>query len=165
MIPCSVIPTERLRLQPASAGAARLLARGGDGGWTWLGGAPGTGTRDLAGIVERADEVGWHRPPWGLFVIVRDADGLAVGGSGFHGPPDAEGSVEVGYELVAQARGLGYATETLRALTAFAFTHPAVRAVTAGTYPENTASQQVLLRAGFGREGDLGGLHRYRVDR
>jgi RimJ/RimL family protein N-acetyltransferase len=165
VIPSSVIPTERLRLHPVPADAARLLAHGGDGGWSWLGGAPGSGTRDLAGIVERADEVGWHRPPWGLYVIVRSADGLAVGGTGFHGPPDAQGAVEVGYELDVRARGLGYATETLLALTAFAFTHPAVRTVTAATYPDNTASQQVLLRAGFDREGDAGGLRRYRVDR
>ena len=160
-----MIPTDRLRLLPASADDARQLTRGDGAGWNWLGGGPGSGTRDLAGIVERADEVGWHRPPWGLYVIVRSADGLAVGGTGFHGPPDALGSVEVGYELDALARGLGYATEALRALTAFAFGHPAVDSVTATTYPENTASQQVLQRAGFGREGDVGGLHRYRVDR
>jgi RimJ/RimL family protein N-acetyltransferase len=164
-----VIATERLRLHPATSDDARLLAHGGDGGWTWLGGAPGTGTRDLAGIVERADEVGWHRPPWGLYVIVRTEDDVAVGGTGFHGPPDARGSVEVGYELVPEARGLGYATETLLALAGFAFTHPAVRTVTAATHPENTASQGVLLRAGFTRQDDPNGwpdrLHRYRLDR
>ncbi len=160
-----VIPTERLRLHPASPADARQLAHGGDGGWRWLGGGPGSGTRDLAGIVERADDVGWHRPPWGLYVIVREADSVAVGGTGFHAPPDVQGSVEVGYELDPAARGFGYATETLLALAGFAFTHPAVRSVTATTYPENAASQRVLRRAGFTRRDDLDGLHRYRLDR
>jgi len=160
-----VIPTQRLRLHPASPECARQLAHGGDGGWTWLGDGPGTGTRDLAGIVERADDVGWHRPPWGLYVIVTVTDQVAIGGTGFHGPPDIHGSVEVGYELDPAARGLGYATETLLALAGFAFTHPAVRSVSATTYPENTASQSVLQRAGFTRQDDLDGLHRYRLDR
>jgi RimJ/RimL family protein N-acetyltransferase len=32
-------------------------------------------------------------------------------------------------------------------------------------FPENRASQQVLLRVGFTRGTDVDGLHRYRVDR
>ncbi len=98
-------------------------------------------------------------------MIVREADSVAVGGTGFHAPPDVQGSVEVGYELDPAARGFGYATETLLALAGFAFTHPAVRSVTATTYPENAASQRVLRRAGFTRRDDLDGLHRYRLDR
>ncbi|WP_042437184.1 GNAT family N-acetyltransferase [Streptacidiphilus albus] len=160
-----VIATERLRLHPASPDDARQLAYGLDAGWIWLGGGPGQGTRDLAGIVERAAEVGWHRPPWGLYVTVRAADGVAVGGAGYHGPPDLHGTVEIGYELAPEARGLGYATEVARALVAFAFTDPAVGTVTASTYPDNQASQRVLLRTGFNREPDLDGLLRYRLDR
>jgi RimJ/RimL family protein N-acetyltransferase len=160
-----VIPTTRLRLEPASAEAAGRLAYGGDGGWTWLGGGPEEGTRGMAGIVARAAEVGWHKPPWGLYVVVHPADGLAVGSVGFHGPPDADGTVEIGYDLVPQARGFGLATEAARALIAYAFTHPAVRGVLAVTRPDNTASQRVLLRAGFVRTPDQEGLRRYRVDR
>ncbi len=160
-----MIPTGRLRLEPAPAAAAEQLSHGGDGGWNWLGGGPQQGTRGMAGIVARAAEVGWHRPPWGLYVIVHPADGLAIGSVGFHGPPDTDGLVEIGYDLVPQARGFGLATEAVHALTSFAFTHPAVRGVLALTRPDNTASQRVLLRAGFVRAGDQDGLHRYRVDR
>ncbi|MHA6760100.1 GNAT family N-acetyltransferase [Streptacidiphilus sp. PAMC 29251] len=160
-----MISTGRLRLEPASAEAAGQLAYGGDGGWTWLGGGPEEGTRGMAGIVARAAEVGWHRPPWGLYVVVHPADGLAVGSVGFHGPPDANGAVEIGYDLVPQARGFGLATEAAQALTRYAFTHPAVRSVLAVTRPDNLPSQRVLLRAGFVRTPDLEGLRRYRVDR
>ena len=160
-----MISTRRLRLEPASATTAAQLAYGGDGGWTWLGGGPEEGTRGMAGMVSRAAEVGWHRPPWGLYVIVHPADGLAVGSVGFHGPPDTTGEVEIGYDLVPPARGFGLATEAARALTRYAFTHPAVRGVLALTRPDNTASQRVLLRAGFRRSTDVDGLRRYRVDR
>jgi RimJ/RimL family protein N-acetyltransferase len=160
-----VIATEHLQLHPVAPEEARKLACGSDGGWSWLGGGPGSGTRDLAGIVDRADQVGWHRPPWGLYVIVRSADGMAVGGAGFHGPPGSDGAVEVGYELAEDARGHGYATEALRALTVFAFAQPAARTVTASVSPGNDASEQVLLRVGFTRGADADGLRRYRVDR
>ncbi|MFC1429348.1 GNAT family N-acetyltransferase [Streptacidiphilus sp. N1-3] len=160
-----MINTARLRLEPVSTGAAGQLAYGGDGGWTWLGGGPEEGTRGMAGIVARAAEVGWHRPPWGLYVVVHPADGLAIGSVGFHGPPDPGGCVEIGYDLVPAARGFGLATEGVKALTAFAFTHPAVRSVLAVTRPDNTRSQRVLLRAGFVRGPDQEGLRRYRVDR
>ncbi|WP_160311115.1 GNAT family N-acetyltransferase [Streptacidiphilus anmyonensis] len=111
--------------------------------------APGPGVWELAGITARAAEVGWYMPPWGLYVIVRSADDRAIGGIGFHGPPSATGEVELGYELAPVARGAGYATEAVRALAALGLTHSEVRAVTARTAPANTASQAVLLRAGF----------------
>jgi RimJ/RimL family protein N-acetyltransferase len=104
---------------------------------------------ELAGITARAAEVGWYVPPWGLYVIVRSQDDQAIGGIGFHGPPTATGEVELGYELAPAARGAGYATEAVRALAALALEHADVRVVTARTAPPNTASQAVLLRAGF----------------
>ncbi|MEY9968636.1 RimJ/RimL family protein N-acetyltransferase [Streptacidiphilus sp. MAP12-16] len=164
-----MITTERLLLSPVDPGAAWELAYGQGGGWLWLGGGPGDGTRGLAGIVARAAEVGWHRPPWGLYVLVRRADAVAVGSTGFHGPPGGDGSVEIGYDLVPDARGLGFATEAVRALVGYAFTHPAVRTVRAVTAQDNSPSQRVLIRSGFTRSGldseDVDGLVRYRVDR
>ncbi|WP_160311559.1 GNAT family N-acetyltransferase [Streptacidiphilus melanogenes] len=120
-------------------------------GFEWVVEAPGPGVWELAGITARAAEVGWYVPPWGLFVIVRGADDQAIGGIGFHGPPTATGEVEIGYELAPTARGAGYATEAVRALAALALEHAEVGAVTARTAPSNSASQAVLLRAGFAR--------------
>src|SRR4051812_17515003 len=48
-------------------------------------------------------------PVFGLMMIRETRDGLAVGGIGFFGPPDADGAVEVGYGLVPAARGRGLA--------------------------------------------------------
>ncbi|MET8902931.1 GNAT family N-acetyltransferase [Streptomyces sp. NPDC004538] len=154
-----VIPAERLTLQGVTPAAATDLAAGGDGGFEWVGGGPFQGTRDAAGMLLKAYEGGVHRPEWGVFALVRREDGLAVGGMGFHGPPDEDGRVEIGYDLAAAARGHGYATEALRALSAWALAREEVTSVFATTEPANVASQAVITRAGFTRvAGDEGQL-------
>lgn len=146
-----VIPAERLTLQGVTPAAATDLAQGGDGGFAWVDGGPFQGTRDAAGMLVKAYETGVHRPVWGVFVLVRRADGRAVGGIGFHGVPDEKGRVEIGYDLAESARGNGYATEGLRALSAWALGREVVTSVRATTEPGNTASQAVIARAGFVR--------------
>ncbi|MEV7793065.1 GNAT family N-acetyltransferase [Streptomyces sp. NPDC087512] len=149
-----VIPAERLTLQGVTPAAATGLAAGGDGGFLWVEGGPFQGTRDAAGMLLKAYEAGVHRPEWGMFVLVRTEDGRAVGGMGFHGAPDEDGRVEVGYDLAVSARGNGYATEALRALSAWALEREEVASVFATTDPGNTASQAVIVRAGFTRVAD-----------
>ncbi|WP_399138878.1 GNAT family N-acetyltransferase [Streptomyces sp. NBUA17] len=146
-----VVPAERLTLQGVTPAAATDLAAGGDGGFAWVDGGPLEGTRFSAGMVLKAYEAGTHRPEWGVFVLVRRADGRAVGGIGFHGAPDEDGRVEIGYDLAEAARGNGYATEGLRALSAWALDRDEVTSVFATTEPGNAASQAVIARAGFRR--------------
>ncbi|MFB7656455.1 MULTISPECIES: GNAT family N-acetyltransferase [unclassified Streptomyces] len=154
-----VIPAARLTLQGVTPAAATDLAAGGDGGFEWVDGGPFQGTRDAAGMLLKAYEGGVHRPEWGVFVLVRAEDGRAVGGMGFHGPPDEDGRVEIGYDLAEAARGHGYATEALRALSAWALARDEVTSVFATTEPANVASQAVITRAGFTRvAGDEGQL-------
>ncbi|MDN0194167.1 GNAT family N-acetyltransferase [Streptomyces sp. S.PNR 29] len=144
-----VVPAERLTLEGITPAAAADLSAGGDGGFSWVEGGPFEGTREAAGMVVKAYESGVHRPEWGVFVLVRREDDRAVGGMGFHGPPDEDGRVEVGYDLAEGARGNGYATEALRALSAWALARDDVRTVWATTDRDNTPSQRVLTRAGF----------------
>ncbi|MFH8976032.1 GNAT family N-acetyltransferase [Streptomyces sp. NPDC017890] len=144
-----VVPAERLTLQGVTPAAATDLAAGGDGGFAWVEGGPFQGTRDAAGMLLKAYEAGVHRPEWGVFTLVRREDGRAVGGMGFHGPPDEDGRVEIGYDLAEAARGHGYATEGLRALSAWALAREEVTSVFATTEPANLASQAVIVRAGF----------------
>lgn len=165
-----VIPAERLTLQGVTPAAAADLAAGGPGGFDWVDDGPyegestgEAGTRGAAGMVRQAYERGRHRPDWGMFVLVRTEDGRAVGAMGFHGPPDEEERVEIGYDLAASARGNGYATEALRALSAWAAARDDVTTVCAKTDPANTASQAVLTRAGFTRVPAEGDLHLYEL--
>ncbi|MDL5202285.1 GNAT family N-acetyltransferase [Streptomyces sp. ALI-76-A] len=144
-----VLPAGRLTLQGVTPAAAADLRAGGDGGFAWLDGGPFEGTREAAGMVTKAYEAGTHRPEWGLFVLVRREDGRAVGGMGFHGVPDGEGRAEIGYDLVESARGQGYATEALRALSEWALARDDVRTLFAVVDRVNIPSQRLISRAGF----------------
>lgn len=65
--------------------------------------------------------------------------------------PEAE--IEVGYMLVPEAWGKGYATEICARLLRFGFTETALEEIKATTDPENTASQHVLKKCGMCDEG------------
>jgi RimJ/RimL family protein N-acetyltransferase len=160
-----VIPAERLTLQGLTPAAAADLRMGGTGGFEWLGGEPFEGTREAAGMLVKAYEAGVHRPEWGVFALVRNEDGLAIGGMGFHGAPDEEGCAEVGYDLVEEARGHGYATEALRALTAWALARDDVGTLVATVERTNTPSQAVVTRAGFTRVSEDGEMYAYALHR
>src|SRR5712691_8949230 len=63
--------------------------------------------------------------PWLLRAIVRRDDRAMVGFVNFHGPPGvndvaAPDAVELGWTVFSAHRGKGYATETARALMAWA---------------------------------------------
>ncbi|CAL9534887.1 GNAT family N-acetyltransferase [Streptomyces sp. enrichment culture] len=144
-----VIPAERLDLVGIRPAVAEDLSLGGDGGFEWVDGGPYEGTREAAGFMLKAYRTGVHRPEFGVFTLVRRADGRAIGGMGFHSAPDEEGRVEIGYDLAESARGNGYATEALRALAEWALAREEVRTLFATIEPANTASQAVVTRAGF----------------
>ncbi|MFJ4360599.1 GNAT family N-acetyltransferase [Streptomyces massasporeus] len=144
-----VIDAERLTLQGVTPAAATDLSTVGDGGHEWIEGGPIEGTRVGAGLVYKQYEDGVHRPEWGMYVLVRREDERAIGAMGFHSVPDEAGRVEVGYDLVDGARGHGYATEALRALSSWALGRPEVRTVVANVERDNLPSQNVLTRAGF----------------
>ncbi|MFF8978387.1 GNAT family N-acetyltransferase [Streptomyces cellulosae] len=143
-----VLRSERLGLEGVTPAVAASLALAGDGGFTWAGGAPADGTRVGAGIGVTQYEEGANHPEWGMYVLVRREDDRAVGAMGFHGAP-VDGRVEIGYDLVVEARGNGYATEALRTLSAWALAQDAVHTVVAVVEETNVASQKVVTRAGF----------------
>lgn len=86
--------------------------------------------------------------------IVDRTTGALVGGAALRRIQWEAGIGEVGYWLVPEGRGRGFATETCRLLTAHAFALGLHR-VEAWTHVGNAASQAVLTRAGFVREGVL----------
>ncbi|AOR33634.1 GNAT family N-acetyltransferase [Streptomyces fodineus] len=144
-----VIPAERLTLTGLRPAAAHDLRLGGEGGFDWVEGGPYEGTRGAAGLLLKAYEAGVHRPEFGVFVLLRTQDGRALGAMGFHGVPDEDGCVEIGYDLAETARGQGYATEALRALSRWALARDDVTTLLAKIDLDNTASRAVVSRAGF----------------
>lgn len=161
----SVLRSDRIELRPIDSVAAVDLSTGGDGGFTWASGGPYEGTRDASTMIANAALAGVFDPAWGAYAIVRTEDGVAVGGIGFHGPP-SEGSAEIGYDLADSARGNGYATEAARTVCAYALGQAGVDTVVAHTEPDNAASQRVVARAGFRRDGEgENGLYRFTLRR
>jgi len=87
--------------------------------------------------------------------IVWDPErGLAVGRAGYHGPPDGDGMVEVGYSIDPQFRRQGYARAALRALLARAAAEPDVRTLRATISPDNIASRDLVLAHGLVEVGE-----------
>jgi ribosomal-protein-alanine N-acetyltransferase len=89
---------------------------------------------------------------WVVRAVVVEPEGV-VGHAGFHGPPDADGPVEVHYTVLPHLRGRGYAKAALRALVAEATAAPSVRFVRASVRPGNAASLAVVRGAGFVQVG------------
>jgi ribosomal-protein-alanine N-acetyltransferase len=92
------------------------------------------------------------------YVMTREATPALIAGAGYLGPPE-DGTVEIGYSVVAEARGAGFATEIVEALVRRAFESDAVQRIVAETIATNVASQRVLERNGFmsagvGRDAD-----------
>jgi RimJ/RimL family protein N-acetyltransferase len=129
-----------------------------------IGWAPGFPLPPLLGFLRRATDGADGTAslgPFAAYMIVRRADGLAVGDIGFHGPPDEDGEVEIGYALAPCARGAGLATESVALLARWALAQPGVSAVSARVTPANHASVRVLERLGFLPDGDREGHRRF----
>jgi len=106
-----------------------------------------------------------ERSEWSAEWKIKSRDGSLVGGIGFKGGPDKNGTVDIGYGIFPEFRNRGYASEAVGAMVKWAFTHKEVKAVQAQTDPGNFISQRVLSANGFVRcgTGDEGPM--FRLDR
>jgi RimJ/RimL family protein N-acetyltransferase len=147
------LASERLRLRRVSLEEARTFVRGETP--ATIACAPGYPTPDtpdaFASQVSGRDSFG----PW---LIVRAADGVAIGDIGL-APDEEAGTFSGGYGIAASARGQGFATEALSTLVdaLWAHRHDAARIVL-DTDVANAASRRVMEKAGFRplrRERDL----------
>jgi RimJ/RimL family protein N-acetyltransferase len=140
MIP-DVVTSERLTLRVWTPDEAADI-RAGRGRQGWHRDYPRQDDRDAATLYRPGD-------PWAPRHIVRGS--TTLGSIGFFGPPEpaADGvpEAEVGYGLVEEARGWGFATEALAAL--LAETDAAGVRVRASVEPTNKASVRVLAKCGF----------------
>ncbi|WP_250003639.1 GNAT family N-acetyltransferase [Actinoplanes sp. M2I2] len=91
---------------------------------------------------------------WIARAAVAEPEGVTVGHAGFHGPPDAEGVVEVAYSVAPEHRRRGYAKAMLRALLERADADPRVTAVRASIRPDNVGSRATIAGFGFRKVGE-----------
>jgi len=155
-----LIETSRLKLIPATVAHARaengdraefahLLKATVPDNW------PPESTADalplfLEWLEAAPDSAGW----FGWYALAH-AEGedkpTLIGGGGFLGPPQ-DGQVGIGYSVLPQFQGNGYATEIAGALVQWARQQAVIRIV-AETEWANPASVRVLGRLGFAETG------------
>ncbi|KAI7255735.1 hypothetical protein KC345_g11083 [Hortaea werneckii] len=87
--------------------------------------------------------------PWLTnWAIIHQAEQRIIGFLILKGGPNEQGEVILGYVIDEQYRGQGYATEAVRQITAWIFSHPDARWVIADTEKDNSASHRVLQHLG-----------------
>jgi RimJ/RimL family protein N-acetyltransferase len=77
-----------------------------------------------------------------------------IGSVGFHGPPDEEGRVEVGYRVEPEYRRQGYAKEAVAALFDWAHLTHGIDRFIASISPNNEASLRLAAQFGFEQVGE-----------
>ena len=98
-----------------------------------------------------------HPEEWDWYAIwmIELKDGTHIGELCFKGL-SADGTAEIGYGISEEYQNNGYATEAVRAVLEWAFSHPEVTAVEAETDDDNIASKRVLEKCGFALNGVIG---------
>ena len=141
-----MIRTARLDLVPVEPSDAHA-ALSGERRFDWARDYPTEGDIVIAGLVAQTSVA--RTDAYVPYKITLRALGQVIGGCGFLGPPDATGSVEIGYGLVPSQRGKGIATEAVNGLLDAAWRDPVVKLIIAFTDRDNEPSQGVLRRVGF----------------
>ncbi|MFN3365181.1 MAG: GNAT family N-acetyltransferase [Exiguobacterium mexicanum] len=107
----------------------------------------------LTGMLEGIESGAVMR--WGI-VTTETSD--LIGTIGFHNRAPRHRRAEIGYEIHPDYWRHGYATEALQAAISYAEQTGEMDRIGAIVFTENIASQQMLEKNGFSREGTL---HRY----
>jgi RimJ/RimL family protein N-acetyltransferase len=157
----STIETARLKLVPATVALARaeianptLFANllGAEVPENWPPESAADALPSFLEWLEAAPEsVGW----FGWYALDRNGSTSApvlVGGGGFLGPPQ-ESQVNIGYSVLPQFQGSGFATELVGALIQWAWQQKSVGLIVAETEWANPASVRVLNKLGFVEAG------------
>ena len=117
-------------------------------------------TEMLNGCIENPEQWEWY-----AIWMIELKDGTHIGEMCFKGL-NSDGVVEIGYGIMEQYQEHGYATEAVKAISAWAFQEPKVTAIEAEIDSKNIASKKVLEKCGFvftGKNGKEG--PRYKLTR
>ena len=163
---CPTLPlrSERLQVEPfTAADAPAVLALVNDPGWLQY-----IGDRDVHSVAEAAayleNSAASAPPGMGLFAIRRDE---AVLGMCSLLKRDYLEDPDLGFALLTDHVGEGYAAEASRLVIGYAFEGLGTASLSAITLPDNRSSIALLTRLGFAMEGSVDNgtesLYHYRL--
>lgn len=95
--------------------------------------------------------------PWlGRAMVLDRADGGrdVIGSIGFHGPPDDQGRLEVGFSVDPDHRRRGYTSEAVQALIDWAHATHGITRFVASISPDNEPSLRLARGFGFHQVGE-----------
>ena len=140
-----MIDTERLRLYPASREQMEAMIASEQDDELKKAYA-----EMLDGCIRNPDQWAWYAM-W----MIEQKNGTHVGDLCFKGLQD-DGVAEVGYGILEEYQGHGYATEAVQAACHWAFQHEEVSSLEAEADAANAASLRVLEKCGFRANGTIG---------
>lgn len=166
-----VLETERLALRHLEpAHATFVLALVNDPDWLTYIGDRGIHTLDEArDYIENGPMAMYAQRGHGLLLVERRIDGVPMGICGLL-KRDTLDDVDLGFAMLPEFRGMGYAAEAAAASLGHGRDALGLRRVVAITVPENTASSRVLSNVGMrferGLDAPPGGrlLHLYSIE-
>ncbi|HSP47739.1 MAG TPA: GNAT family N-acetyltransferase [Clostridiaceae bacterium] len=150
------IHTERLILIPVTSKVAYDLALGSNReleemGLQTNGRWPRQDTLDILPFVTQAFQENPESTGFEFWMVVLKESMTIIGDIGFHGIPDDQGIIEIGYGLIEEAQRKGYGYEALQAMMDWAKSHEDVTAIRADCLVTNVPSIRVLEKSGMKR--------------
>ncbi len=112
-------------------------------------GPVGTWRRRAAQVVSTPEDL-----PWVTGLLVDEDTEDVVGAAGFHGAPDENGMVEVGYGVDPAYRRRGYARAALLLMIERARSHPSISVFRVTVSPTNAASLGLVAQLPFVEMGE-----------
>ena len=151
------IVTPRLRLLPLTPSLLRAVA-GGDLAEVerQLGARVGKGWEEGVPAKLRLEQLAADpsEQPWLVRAMVASTPRRVVGCVGFHAPPDDDGRVEIGYDIVVADRRKGFAREGIRGLLEWAWATGRARTCVASVSPHNAPSLALIRSFEFRHVGE-----------
>lgn len=110
---------------------------------------PTTDTKDILPIVHETLK-GQDAPSGFEFWMIQCKEtNMVIGDIGFHGKPDENGEVEVGFGLVREAWNKGYGYEALKGIAKWTMMQEGVKTLKADCLIDNLASIRILEKIGL----------------
>ena len=148
------IDTNRLTLIPMTLEMTKSLINGSSQEVEKLGIKcdkywPTEDTMDILPIINNSLEKNKVPSGFETWMIVDKSTKRVIGDIGFHGIPNENGEVEVGFGLVENKRGKGFGYESLNAIMDWLNLQESVRIIKAECLISNKPSARILEKSGF----------------